>query len=287
MTVQDAAAPPLTPRPVSGLLQAAAQLYLRRFATFYAWALGAGVVSWLLTGLPARPVAPVRGASAPGAAFLIHGGLAANPLLSLLAGLIDLGVTGVLFAIAGAAARGGAESGLAGSGDSAEGEAAGDGPAAEGPAAALRIGLARLWPLLVVSVVSGVLIALGLIVLVVPGVVLLTWWALAPVVTVLERRRAMASLGRSRALVRGRFWHTLGTVFFGGLIVAVAYSLLALLGLPLHRLPGGFGPHAYALWGSAARAAVAPYSACLVTLLCYDLRLRGRAQGSAVSGTAG
>jgi hypothetical protein len=71
-------------------------------------------------------------------------------------------------------------------------------------------------PQLVAIVVAGVLagigIFVGLILLVVPGLILMTWWVLIIPVIVLERTNAGASFGRSRELVRGYGWRVFGVI---------------------------------------------------------------------------
>lgn len=58
-------------------------------------------------------------------------------------------------------------------------------------------------PLLAVSILSAAGIGLGLVLLIVPGLVLVTIWAVVAPVVVLERPGVFASFGRSRELVRG------------------------------------------------------------------------------------
>jgi hypothetical protein len=65
----------------------------------------------------------------------------------------------------------------------------------------------RVAPLLGAGVLAGLGVALGLILLIVPGLILLTWWSLIVPVIVLERVAATDSFGRSRALVRGNGWN--------------------------------------------------------------------------------
>ena len=50
---------------------------------------------------------------------------------------------------------------------------------------------------------GGLAIGIGFVLLIVPGLFLLTIWALLAPVIVIERKGAMESFGRSRALVRG------------------------------------------------------------------------------------
>jgi hypothetical protein len=75
-------------------------------------------------------------------------------------------------------------------------------------------------PLILMSVVAGIAIVVGLVLLLVPGLILLTIWAVAAPVIVVERAGAFASLGRSRQLVQGN-----GFPVFGALILAFLISI--------------------------------------------------------------
>ena len=67
-------------------------------------------------------------------------------------------------------------------------------------------------PLLVVSILFGIGVGIGLILLIVPGLILLTIWAVVAPVTVIERPGIFAAFGRSRELVRGHGWTVFGVI---------------------------------------------------------------------------
>ncbi len=257
MTGADGGGAWVAPRPAAGVLDAAARLYFSRFGPFFLVALGGSVLEWLLGQVGARPV-PVPPGAPAFSAFVFRGGTLANPLAALLSGLVLLATYGALLTLAGAVAMGASD------------ETAGPGAAG----AALAGGLRRFWPLLVTMVTIGLAGGAALLLLIVPGVVLLTWWGLAAPVAVLERRRALASLGRSRELVRGLFWHVLGTLVLAAVLTLIVSAVLLVIGLPLHHIPGPAGAALAGLWSAAVRAAVSPYSAAVTTLLYVDLRAR-------------
>ena len=60
--------------------------------------------------------------------------------------------------------------------------------------------------------------------LIVPGLVLMTWWVLIIPVVVLERTSAGAAFGRSRELVRGYGWNVFGVIVLT-LLVLLAFDL--------------------------------------------------------------
>jgi hypothetical protein len=85
------------------------------------------------------------------------------------------------------------------------------------------------------SIVAGIGIAIGLVLLIVPGLYLLTIWCLVVPVVVLENAETFAALGRSRQLVRGHGWQVFGTlvlVFVVLLVVGVVIGLI-LVALPM------------------------------------------------------
>lgn len=85
------------------------------------------------------------------------------------------------------------------------------------------------------SIVAGIGITIGLVLLIVPGLYLLTIWCLVVPVVVLEGAETFAALGRSRQLVRGHGWQVFGTlvlVFVVLLVVGVVIGLI-LVALPM------------------------------------------------------
>jgi len=86
-------------------------------------------------------------------------------------------------------------------------------------------------PLIVAGVLAGLGIVFGLILLIVPGLILLTWWAVVGPVVVIERPGAVAALGRSRELVRGNGWQVFGVLvllFLAAFVVGIILTALTL-----------------------------------------------------------
>jgi hypothetical protein len=84
--------------------------------------------------------------------------------------------------------------------------------------------------LLIASLLGGLGIALGFVLLIVPGLVLLTWWALTAPVVIVERAAAVAALGRSRELVRGSGWQVFGVLLVILLINAIVSGVFNSIG---------------------------------------------------------
>ena len=89
---------------------------------------------------------------------------------------------------------------------------------------------AAVQPRLPAVVVAGVLaafgIGIGFVLLIVPGLFLLTIWSMLIPVIVIERRHASEAFSRSREIVRGHGWSVFGLVVVTFLIVAFAAAVI-------------------------------------------------------------
>jgi hypothetical protein len=128
-----------------------------------------------------------------------------------------------------------------------------------------------LWAVAAASILAGIAIAIGLILLIVPGLWLITIWAVIIPVIVIERSGALSSFGRSRQLVRGHGWHVFGTL-------VLAYIIEIAVGLVLSLIFSAL-PHVWRTGLSTiiSGTLIAPFIALVVTLIYY--RLVGAAAG--------
>jgi hypothetical protein len=89
------------------------------------------------------------------------------------------------------------------------------------------------WPrvpaLIAASVIAAVVIGIGLLLLIVPGLYMLTIWSMIAAVIVLEGRSAGESFSRSHDLVRGNGWNVFGLIVVVFILVAVASGLIRLV----------------------------------------------------------
>ncbi len=115
------------------------------------------------------------------------------------------------------------------------------------------------------SLLAGIAIFVGFILIIVPGLILITIWAVIVPVIVIERSGVMASFGRSRELVKGRGWHVFGTLVLTWIILFVVQIILGLI--------FSFTPHAVrgGLASVISGTIVAPFIALIVTLMYYRL----------------
>ena len=121
------------------------------------------------------------------------------------------------------------------------------------------------WAVAGASILAGIAIVIGLALIIVPGLYLITIWAVIVPVIVLEQSGVMASFGRSHQLVRGRGWHVFGTLVLAWLIL-LAVNLI--LGLVFTALPNALGR---GLSSIISGTIVAPFVALVVTLVYYRL----------------
>ena len=115
------------------------------------------------------------------------------------------------------------------------------------------------------SILAGIAITIGLVLIIVPGLWLITIWAVIIPVIVIERSGALQSFGRSRQLVRGHGWHVFGTLVLVFIILIVVELILGIIfaALPL-VLRSGLGT-------VISGTLVAPFLAVVVTLVYYRL----------------
>jgi hypothetical protein len=141
----------------------------------------------------------------------------------------------------------------------------------------LRFALSHLGSLLWLGLLSSVLLTLGLLACLVPGVYLYGAWAVVVPVLLLEDVRGRRALGRSRSLVRDRWWPTFAAILLGAILVLVVQAAFGLL-LGLIAFAGGDNGVvqlvASATLGTVSGVLATPFSASLVTVVYFDLRVR-------------
>src|SRR5258708_10063220 len=146
--------------------------------------------------------------------------------------------------------------------------------------AALSIGqtmesvLPNLGAVAVASILAGIAVWIGFILIIVPGLYLITIWAVIMPVLVIERTGALASFGRSQQLVRGNGWNVFGTLVLVFLILIAAPIVIGLLLIPL---PIGWR---YGIHDLITGPLLAPLIADVGTLLYYRLSGGGEPLGT-------
>jgi hypothetical protein len=108
-----------------------------------------------------------------------------------------------------------------------------DGRMDRGIAETYRAVQPRLPALIVAGILAAIGIGIGLLLLIVPGLFLLTIWSMLVPVIVIEGRSAGESFTRSREVVRGNGWSVLGLVLITFLLVEIASAVIRLVFAPL------------------------------------------------------
>jgi hypothetical protein len=131
--------------------------------------------------------------------------------------------------------------------------------------ASYRFGLARFWSIVWVGILMGLAIVAGFILLVIPGLFVLTRLSVAVPSLVVEGRRGGSALSRSWNLVRGHGWHVFGTL-------VVAWILTGLVRSVLTAPFAGWVSQGIA--SAIASIVTMPFTALVGVMLYLDLRVR-------------
>jgi hypothetical protein len=138
--------------------------------------------------------------------------------------------------------------------------------------ASYKWGFARFGSVLLLSIVIGLIVGVGFVFLVLPGIWLWTMLSVAIPALVIENKRGTDAMSRSWNLVKGYFWHALGTL-------VVAYLVTIVVGLVLGLLSSAFSDNWFISWifSAIAQIITAPFMALVTVLLYLDLRARREA----------
>jgi hypothetical protein len=127
--------------------------------------------------------------------------------------------------------------------------------------------------LIVNGIFYGIAVACGFFLFIIPGLFLITIWAVVAPAIVAEGRGAFEAFGRSRDLVRGDGWNVFFTIVLAFVIVVVISIVFALVGATV-------GDAGRVILGTVGNILVIPVVALVSSILFFDLG------GGAGSGTA-
>jgi hypothetical protein len=136
--------------------------------------------------------------------------------------------------------------------------------------------------LIAVGIVGGIAIGVGFLLLVIPGVILITIWAVVAPAVVIEGR-GFDAFGRSYQLTRGNFWQVLAVIV-----------VLFVVQFIIQRIFGAIGGaisdslFTYAIFTLIGNVIVAPLSALAAAVMYFELTgLQGQQPVAAAAGPAG
>lgn len=119
-------------------------------------------------------------------------------------------------------------------------------------------------PLIVNGFLRGVAIAVGLFLLIVPGLYLLTIWAVTSPAIVAENKEALGAFGRSNELVQGQKMQVFLTILVAFLITLVVVAIAIGIGVAI-------GTGALIALTIFTSTVTAPIAALVATVLFFDL----------------
>lgn len=120
-------------------------------------------------------------------------------------------------------------------------------------------------PLIGLSIVLGIAVGIGFILIIVPGLFLMTIWAVAAPSLVIERNGVFAAFGRSRELVRGNGWQVFGVIL---VVLVLGIAVAVIVGV----IASGLGDGGRALVQWVFEVLVSPFTALISAVLYFSLR---------------
>ena len=144
----------------------------------------------------------------------------------------------------------------------------------------LRFARGRLGPMLWLGFLFVVAVFLGTLALIIPGIYLAVAFSVAVPVLLVEDLRGTKALGRSRRLVSGRWWSTLGVLVLGYMLLPLVFGLV--LGLAVAAVTAGMDSVMgqlliQLLMNLVISLLVTPFTVTLLAILYFDLRVRKEA----------
>jgi hypothetical protein len=121
-------------------------------------------------------------------------------------------------------------------------------------------------PLAIAGVLAGIAVGIGTLLLIVPGLILLTIWAVIAPVIVIERSGAIDAFGRSREIVRGNGWQVFGVIV---VLFLLQFTVTAVVQALANSVADSFA--AYAIAELVVRLLIAPLSALAAAVLYFEL----------------
>jgi hypothetical protein len=153
----------------------------------------------------------------------------------------------------------------------------------------LQLAMGRLGSLIALAILTGLLIVIGLIACVLPGIWIAVALAFGVPVLLVEGVGATDAMSRSFNLVKNNWWAAFGRLLLGYILVFVAAVIISLIvAIPLVVAfgdDGTGGSFASALSGLVGSVITTPFMAALVTIVYFDLR--GRQEGGAMPAAPG
>jgi hypothetical protein len=114
------------------------------------------------------------------------------------------------------------------------------------------------------GILAGIAITIGFVLIIVPGLILLTIWAVIAPSIVVEDQSVFGAFGRSRELVRGNGWSVFFAIVLAFLIVFVVSMIAGVIGASI-------GDAGRVVLQTIANVLTAPVAALVSSILFFDL----------------
>ena len=129
-----------------------------------------------------------------------------------------------------------------------------------------RNGYRRVWSILLVAILTFLAFVVGLILLIIPGIFVLTRLSVGVPTVVVEQRKGTDALSRSWNLVKGFGWPVFGALLVSSLLAGIVGGILGAI--------GGDNWFVAGIFESIASIITMPFLALVVGLIYFDLRVR-------------
>jgi len=126
------------------------------------------------------------------------------------------------------------------------------------------------------QLLSGLMIAFGTVLLVIPGIIAFIWTAVAIPAAAIEGHSSTEAISRSRNLARTNAWHILGTMVLAWGVLLVI-MIATIFGLGMLAGASGLGERVSQLLLQMVIIVLMPIPSVATTLLYVDLRVRREA----------
>jgi hypothetical protein len=114
------------------------------------------------------------------------------------------------------------------------------------------------------GILFGIAVAIGLFLFIIPGLILITIWAVVAPAIVVEHQGVIDAFGRSRELVRGNGWNVFGVIVLAFLILIAVYIVASLIGAAI-------GDAGVVILSIIAGILAEPVVALVASILFFDL----------------
>lgn len=122
-------------------------------------------------------------------------------------------------------------------------------------------------PLIGAGILAGLGVGVGFLLLIVPGLILMTIWAVIAPVIVVERSGVFAAFGRSHDLVSGQGWRVFAVVIVANLIALIAVFVCGVIAISISD-----STLVFILSSVLALTLAAPIGALVAAVMYFRLR---------------